>query len=124
MPRCVRNANGLTVKQELFAQFLARGENLSDSYREAYASTGNAKTVNESASRLWQKPEIRARVEALCQRQSAEMMRDSIAIRRDVFSRLLAESQKMENKGSERIAALVALGKIDTVGMFREIHAV
>ncbi len=124
MPRCVHDANGLTVRQEVFAQLLARGQNLSDSYRQAYASTGNAKTVNKSASRLWQKPEIRARVEALCQRQSAEMMRDSIAIRRHVLSRLLAESQDMENKGSERIAALVHLGRIDTVSMFREVHAV
>ena len=52
------------------------------------------------------------------------MMRDSVAIRRHVFSRLLAESQNMASKASERISALVALGKIDIVGMFRGVHAV
>ena len=86
MPRCVHDANGLTVKQELFAQLLARGQNLSDSYREAYASTGNAKTVNESASGFGKSRRSGQGFEALCQRQSAEMMRDSVAIRRHVFS--------------------------------------
>ena len=118
------NAQGLTPKQEFFAQLLARGKNFSDAYRESYSSSGNAATINGSASRLWRRPEIRARVEELCQQQSSMMMRDAVAIRRHVFSRLLAESQNMASKASERISALVALGKIDIVGMFREVHAV
>jgi hypothetical protein len=120
----VRNAHGMTPKMELFCQLLARGRTLSDSYREAYRTVGNAKTVNEAASRLWAKPEIRARVELLCEQQSAMLLRDSVAIRRHVFSGLLAESRDRENKGSERIAALIALGKIDSVGMFRELHGI
>ena len=124
MPSGVRIASGLSPKQEMYCQLLARGQNLSDAYREAYHSQGSAKTINDSASKLWSRPEIRQRVEALCQEQSQRMMRDSVAIRRHVFSRLLAESQNMASKASERISALVALGKIDIVGMFREVHAV
>src|SRR3954464_225683 len=124
MPRCVLDANGLTPKMEMFAQLLARGQNLSGAYREAYASNGNANTVNTESSKLWSNPKVRQRVEELCQQASNAMMRDAIAIRRHVFSRLLAESQDRENKGSERIAALIALGKSDVVGMFREIHSV
>ena len=120
----VKASHGLTPKQELFCQLVARGQNLSDSYREAYASTGNANTVNQSASKLWSNPKVWQRVEDLCRQASNAMMRDSVAIRRHVFSRLLAESQDMRSKPSERISALLALGRIDTVGMFRELHAV
>ena len=124
MPSGVRIASGLTPKQEMYCQLLARGQNLSAAYREAYNSLGSSKTVNDSASKLWARPEIRQRVEALCQEQSQRMIRDSVAIRRHVFSHLLAESQNMASKASERISALVALGKIDIVGMFREVRAV
>jgi hypothetical protein len=117
------NAHGLTPKQELFAQLASRGKSLSDCYREAYSSVGNYKTVNDMASKIWSNPLIRQRVETLCEQQSAMLLRDSIAIRRHIFRRLLAESQSSENRGSERIAALALLGKIDSVGMFREIHS-
>ncbi len=124
MPSGVRTAGGLTPKMEIFANLLARGLNLSQAYRDAYQSEGNFRTVNQSASRLWAKPEIRARVEGLLQEQSTRMLRDSVSIRRHVLSRLLAESQDMKNKGSERISALIALGKIGSVGMFKEIGSV
>src|SRR4029079_12958170 len=109
----VKASHGLTPKQELFCQLVARGQNLSDSYREAYASTGNANTVNQSASKLWSNPKVWQRVEDLCRQVINAMMRDSVAIRRHVFSRLLAESQDMRSKPSERISALLALGRID-----------
>jgi hypothetical protein len=120
----VLNAHGLTPKQELFAQLLARGKSLSDAYREAYNSSGKYQTVNNSASRLWSNPMVRERVEVLLKQQTDNMMRDSVAIRRHVFSGLMAESINKESKASERISALLALGKIDMVGMFREIHGV
>jgi hypothetical protein len=67
---------------------------------------------------------VRERVEVLLKQQTDNMMRDSVAIRRHVFSGLMAESINKESKASERISALLALGKIDMVGMFREIHGV
>lgn len=118
------NAYGLTPKQELFAQLVSRGSNLSEAYRDSHGSKGNVATVNNAASRLWSRPEVRLRVEALLKEQERAMMRDSVAIRHHVFRGLLAESQSTKNKGSERIAALIALGKIDMVGMFRELHGV
>jgi hypothetical protein len=124
MLNTAHNAYGLTPKQELFAQLVSRGMNLSEAYRDSHGSKGNVSTVNNAASRLWSRPEMRHRVEMLLKEQEKAMMRDAVEIRRHVFSGLLAESKSMKNKGSERIAALIALGKIDMVGMFRELHGV
>ena len=52
------------------------------------------------------------------------MHRDAVAIRRHVFSRLMSESRDMTSKASERISALIALGKIDVVSMFREVRTI
>ena len=60
----------------------------------------------------------------LLKQHEAAMVRDSVAIRRHVFSGLMKESRNEEAKPSERIAALVALGKIDIVSMFREVRSI
>jgi hypothetical protein len=116
-------SHGLSPKQEGFAQLVARGENLSDAYRATYSAHGKATTINVSASKLAKNPNVRARIEALLKQAEAAMHRDSVAIRRHVFSGLMRESRDMTLKGSERISALIALGKIDVVSMFREVHA-
>ena len=116
--------DGLTPRQEAFAQLVARGETLSDAYRAAYKARGKATTVNGSASQLSKKPHIANRIEALLRHQEAAMHRDAVAIRRHVFSGLMKESRRETAKPSERIAALIALGKIDLVSMFREVRTV
>ena len=60
----------------------------------------------------------------LLKEQEAAMHRDSVAIRRHVFSGLMKESRNEQAKPSERIAALIALGKIDLVSMFREVRTI
>ena len=50
MPSGVKISSALSPKQEMYCQLLARGQNLSDAYREAYHSQGSAKTINDSAS--------------------------------------------------------------------------
>jgi hypothetical protein len=118
------NDHGLTPKQEAFAQLVARGESLSESYRQSYSPRGKASTVNVAASKLGQLAKVRHRVEVLLKQQEAAMHRDAVAIRRHVFSGLMKESRNEEAKASERISALIALGKIDVVGMFREVRLV
>jgi hypothetical protein len=65
---------------------------------------------------------VRARVDMLLKQIEGHMHRDSVAIRRHVFSGLMKESKNEKAKPSERIQALIALGKIDVVGMFREVE--
>jgi len=113
--------NGLTAKQEAFAQLVSNGEKLSDAYRGAFATNGTATTVNRAASKLAKVPKVAARIEQLLKAIQASMLRDGIAIRRHVFNGLMAESRNPEAKPSERISALIALGKMDIVGMFREV---
>lgn len=117
-----RMAHGLSPRQEAFAQLVARGENLSDAYRATYRAGGMAKSVNEAASRLAKNGKVKARLDELLKQVEASMHRDSVAIRRHVFGGLMKESRNEEAKPSERIAALIALGKIDVVSMFREVH--
>lgn len=96
---------------------------MSESYREAYASRAKYQTINDMASKAFRVAAVRHRVDMLLRQQTEAMMRDSIAIRRHVFAGLLKESTGAE-KASDRISALVSLGKIDIVGMFREIHGI
>ena len=117
-----RLSHGLSPRQEAFAQLVARGENLSDAYRATYRAGGMPKSINEAASKLAKNGKVRARLDELLKQVEAAMHRDSIAIRRHVFSGLMKESRNEEAKPSERIAALIALGKIDVVSMFREVH--
>lgn len=116
-----KNEWGLTPKQEEFCQFVAQGLTLSDSYRKAYNSrTTNSTTVQNTASNLYALPKVKRRVEDLLNEVSKDMHRDTVSIRRHVFDGLVKESRNMKAKPSERIAALIALGKIDIVGMFRD----
>lgn len=119
-----RLASDLTPRQEAFAQLVARGETLSAAYRATYSAGGKASTINVSASTLMKNPKVRDRVEMLLKQQEQAMHRDAVAIRRHVFGGLMTESRNTKAKPSERIAALVALGKIDIVSMFREVRTV
>jgi phage terminase small subunit len=56
---------GITPKQENFAQHVATGKSLTDAYRQAGYATTNAKTANEAASRLLANSKVLARVESL-----------------------------------------------------------
>ena len=124
MPQLKRlNSHGLTSRQEAFAQLVSRGKALSEAYRETYKAGGQTTTVNVSASKLAKNPKVKARIDMLLEQQEAAMHRDSVAIRRHVFSSLMKESRDMTSKASERISALIALGKIDIVSMFREVHS-
>lgn len=60
---------GLTAKQEKFCQSVAKGLNLSDSYRAAYdCANSTPVTVNRKAKELYDLGKISARIEGLKQR--------------------------------------------------------
>jgi len=114
----------LTPRQEAFARLVAQGHSLSDAYRGTYSSRGKASTVNVSASQLAKTPKIHNRIEVLLKQQEMAMHRDAVAIRRHVFAGLMRESRNETARPSERISALIALGKIDVVSMFREVRSI
>lgn len=64
----IRNENGLTPRQERFAQDVARGQSLTDAYRASYrAEKMKAETVHENASRLAADSKVAARIQSLQQ---------------------------------------------------------
>jgi len=56
---------GITPKQEIFAQHVATGKSLTDAYRQAGYAITNPKTANEAASRLRANSKVLARVQTL-----------------------------------------------------------
>lgn len=117
-----RNANGLTSKQEAFAVGVgARGETLAQAYRSAYdADNMTAATIHAEASRLMANPLVAARINALVREREAKSSLDSARIRQHVIERLHIESSDPNNPPAARVRALELLGKLDTVGAFRE----
>jgi len=117
----IRNDYGLTVKQEKFAQELAKGATQSDAYRIAYgAENQKPETIWTEASKLASHPMVSQRVMMLLAEQERAMLKDRVKLQTHVLSGLLAESQREESRASERIAALVALGKTNVVGLYKE----
>lgn len=116
------NEHGLTEKQEMFAQGVAKGLTLADAYRSSYdASRMSDGSIYSEASRLMDNPAIAARAKGLMsRRQEKTLALDAMRIRRHVFDRLMVESVSDESPPSARIRALELLGKIDVVGMFKE----
>jgi hypothetical protein len=117
----IRNDYGLTVKQEIFCQELAKGATQSDAYRTAFdCSKAKPETIWNDASKLASKPEVSARVAGLLQEQERAMLKDRVRLQMHVLSGLLTESQNDKSRASERIAALVALGKTNVVGLYKD----
>lgn len=64
--RTGKTPEGLTLKQEAFAQAMAKGLSLSDSYRAAYDTSGmRPNVVNNEASKLASRRDIADRTESI-----------------------------------------------------------
>lgn len=115
-----KDANGLTAKQEAFAQGVGnRGETLAAAYRSAYdASNMTPHTIHNEACKLMSNPAVAARVNALVLAKQAKISLDSTRILAHVRERLMAESLDPDNSPSARIRALELLGRLGTVAAF------
>lgn len=124
-PKPLARANewGLTEKMEAYARGVANGETLADAYRKAYvADNMSTATVYTEASKLMDHPAVAARVRMLMEERAKRTHAiDAMRVRRHVFDRLMMESVDDESPPAARIRALELLGKVDVVGMFREI---
>ena len=117
-----KDANGLTAKQEAFAQGVgSRGETLAASYRAAYdAANMSQAAIHVEACKLMALPAVAQRVNVLVQQRQAKTSHDAARIRQHVIERLHAESTDPDNPPAARVRALELLGKLDVVGAFRE----
>lgn len=106
----------LTPKQEAFAQAIARGENQSDAYRQAYDATTMAPpTLWSEASRMCRHPEVAARVEELRAEEEASARSSRDELRAFVMNELIALAATAPSP-TARIRALELVGK--SVGLF------
>jgi hypothetical protein len=116
-----KDRNGLTAKQEVFCQEVAKGSSLSAAYRVAYNSENmKPAIVNSEACKLMARPIIAARVNMLIEEKQAKSSHDSIRIKQHVIERLWIESQDTKNPATTRVRALELLGKMTTVSLFTD----
>ena len=111
--------DGLTAKQEAFAQEVAKGSTLADAYRKAY-NTEKMKpsSVWNNASQLMQRTQVAHRVEAIQQAMEQSSLHDTARLKRLVLERLHVEATKEDNSDASRVRSLELLGK--TVAMFSD----
>lgn len=117
-----KNDDGLTPSQAEFALAVASGMTLADAYRSAYnAENMRPTSIYTAASLLMDRPAVAQRVkQVLDDRYAKSLFHNVKHVRQHVLDRLMAESVDMKSPPSARIQAVVWLGKVDFVGMFKE----
>ena len=116
-----KDSNGLTVKQELFCQEVAKGSSLSAAYRVAYNSENmKPNIVNNEACKLMARRDIADRVNMIVAENQAKTSHDSARIKQHVIEKLWLESQDTKNPATVRVRALELLGKMTTVSLFTD----
>ena len=111
---------GLTAKQEAFAQARFRGANQSEAYREAYGDEGkNANAIGTMASDLDRHPAIVSRVGQLT---AERMSRSTLAplLSQEFVTDGLMRLAMTAEKESVKLGSLIALGKVAGIDLFRE----
>jgi len=111
--------DGLTAKQEAFAQEVAKGSTLANAYRKAY----NAERMKDSsvwcnASKLMSDAKVAQRVKAIQDAMEQSSLHDTARLKRLVLERLHVEATNEGNSDASRVRSLELLGK--TVAMFSD----
>ena len=111
------SARPLTHKQKSFADYIAGGKNLTDSYRAAYdAENMKPASIHQNACRLAANVNITARIEMLRNRQDRALIACSVSDR-DLVLKILRETAKDTDKVADQLRAVELLGR--TVGIFK-----
>lgn len=115
-----KDHNGLTAKQEAFAQGVGtRGETLAGAYRAAYDAEGmSPAAVHVAACRLMDNAAVALRVNALVGQRQAKASHDAARIKQHVIERLHAESIDPDSTPAARVRALELLGRMGAVALF------
>lgn len=120
-PQLGSTKHGLTYKQETFAQLVAEGKTLAEAYRTAYdASAMKPSHIYSEASRMRSKDKIAARIDALVDKRMRKKSHDAARTRAFILDQLMEIAENEKTTPANRIKALELLGKVDTVGLFKE----
>ena len=110
----------LTSKQEHFCQLVAKGETLTDAYRQAYDVSAKTKpsTVWTNASKLaTENTKVSLRIKAITEEITARKRTDDDRLKIFVLDRLKTEAMEADSD-SARVASLTQLGR--SIGMFSD----
>ncbi len=110
----------LTSKQEHFCQLVAKGETLTDAYRQAYDVSAKTKpsTVWTNASKLaTENTKVSLRIKAITEEITARKATDDDRLKIWITDRLKTEAMEAESD-SARVASLTQLGR--SIGMFSD----
>lgn len=119
-----KSPDGLTIKQNAFAEHVAAGSTLAAAYRAAYDAAGmSAGAIHTEASKLMSHPAIARRINAVVQERMAKTSHDAARIRAHVIERLHLESIDPDSSPAARVRALELLGKLDIVQVFKDKQA-
>jgi len=122
-----KNEHGLTPQQECFAQEVAKGASLSDSYRVAYPNSQKwvEASVWPKASHMMSNGKVAARVKALSQKaeevfavDAARLLREACRIAFSDVSKIMHEDGRMKlpHELDPDTRAAVASIKVDETG--------
>lgn len=115
--KSAKQPNGLTAKQEAFAQAVFEGQNFSEAYRIAYdAENMSAASIHRQAHELAHSPKVAARLDELHRQREHEqrMLRVSRADR--TLQKLEEIALRPGDPDGTQVRALELLGK--TMGLF------
>ena len=108
----------LTPKQHKFAELVAGGDTLSDSYRGAYnAANMQAASIHVQSCRLAVDPKVALRIE----QEQGRRARNKHVVELSTRAKVLAKLEElMEDKAQNiQLGAAIALGK--TIGLFTDV---
>jgi len=110
-------ANGLTAKQEAFAQAVFDGENFSDAYRQAYdAENMSNASIHRQAHELAYSPKVSARLEQLSREKEHERRMQRVSRADRTLQKLEEIALRPGDPDGTQVRALELLGK--TMGLF------
>jgi len=114
------NENGLTRKQQAFAEAVARGASISDAYRQAFdAGNMKAATIRKRASELMTRGEVRGLVERLVAAENRSVAVQTTGDREMLLTHLRAWAKGEKDATQVQLRAAELLGK--ACGLYREV---
>lgn len=121
-----KDKNGLTPKQEAFAQAVASGKSYTQAFKDAYNTEGmKPESIRVNASMTADKPHINARIKQLqAERMDRSMLKDALAVRQFIFDNLMEIAGNQDSSNTEKMKAMELMGKINVVGAFTERSSV
>lgn len=116
--------NGLTPKQEAFAQIVASGTTLTHAYRKAYnTGTMSEATVWTRACVMNKEPKVRDRILELQGEMNKNDPHDNERVRRVLREYLMGVVEDKRESTRDRSRAAELLGKVTGVGLFGKDEA-